>query len=377
MDTKTRKELLTLCKDKGLKGYSTKTKQELVALLAPPQAQTPVPDFPSDIITLTADSYTLRQMCCMAGMELLKQQKKQVHLTVTSPPYFNVKDYVNYSDYAEYLETLTKVFTLVYEITHEGRMCAVNLSNILVQRPSRNGESRRIPLAFHFVPLMEKIGWKFLEDIVWTKPEGAAKNRNGGFFQHRQPVAYKPNVVNEYIFIFQKPSTHLIDKIVRSYDATISEQSRVADDYERTNVWKINPETKVNHPAPYPEQLVEQLVKYYSFVGDTVLDPFMGSGTTAVASVRWNRKAIGFELHKEYMDIAEERLTAVQKQPLQAVTLPMVEYANLTEEQRKAKLLKLPKKVLFQLTNNNQSFKTYSKEKLVDEVYALCFVNTA
>jgi hypothetical protein len=77
------------------------------------------------------------------------------------------------------------------------------------------------------------------------------------------------------------------------------------------------------------------------------------------------------------MDIAEERLATIQKQPLQAVSLPMADYANLTEEQRKAKLLKLPKKLLFQLTNNNQIFKTYSKEKLVDEVYALRFVNTA
>lgn len=374
MDTKTRKELLALCKETGLKGYSTKTKAELIQLLSPPVPQVPPPSFPP-VHTLSSPDYTLRQLCCMEGMELLKQQGQRVHFTVTSPPYFNVKDYVNYTDYKEYLSTLTKVFTLVYELTHEGRMCAVNLSNILVQRPSRNGESRRIPLAFHFVPLMEEIGWKFIEDIVWTKPEGAAKNRNGGFFQHRQPVAYKPNVINEYIFIFQKPSAHLIDKIVRSYDATISEQSRVSNEYERTNVWKINPETKVNHPAPYPEQLAEQLIKYYSFVGDTVLDPFMGSGTSAVASVRWNRKVIGFELHKEYMDIAEERLKTTTKQPLHAVTLQIDEYLPLTEEQRKAKLSKLPKKVLFQLASNS-TFKTYSKEKLVDEVYALRFVNT-
>ena len=89
---------------------------------------------------------------------------------------------------------------------------------------------------------MEKIGWKFLEDIVWVKPEGAAKNRNGGFFQHRQPLAYKPNTVNEYILIFQKPSGKLIDSIVRSYDAETADKSKVDGSYERSNVWHINPD---------------------------------------------------------------------------------------------------------------------------------------
>ena len=73
-------------------------------------------------------------------------------------------------------------------------------------------------------------------------------------------------------------------------------------------MWKINPETKSKHPAPYPELLVDNLIKYYSFCGDTVLDPFVGSGTTTISAFRLNRKSIGFEIHKDYMDIFENRI---------------------------------------------------------------------
>lgn len=232
----------------------------------------------------------------------------KVHLTVTSPPYFNVKEYVSYDSYSHYLQTLRVIFTQVFEATYAGRMCCVNLSNILIPRPSRNKESQRIPLAFHFVSLMEAIGWKFIEDIVWVKPEGAVKNRNGGFFQHRQPMAYKPNTVNEYILVFQKPSDKLIDAIVRSYDAYTAEVSKVSETYDRTNIWTINPETRIKHPAPYPTELVDKLIRYYSYVGDTVLDPFMGSGTTAVVAKQLNRHFVGFEIHKEYIDLANRRL---------------------------------------------------------------------
>ena len=320
--------------------------------------------------------YTIINCCCIKGLTTMKNENKKIHLTVTSPPYYNVKDYVNYADYKDYLSTLRTVFTLIYEITEDGRMCCVNLSNILIQRESRNCESSRIPLVFHFVPLMEDIGWKFIEDILWIKPEGAAKNRNGGFFQHRQPVAYKPNIINEYIFVFQKPSKHLIDKIVRGYDAITSLNSRVDDGYERSNVWKINPETKSKHPAPYPEALVDNLIKYYSFCGDTVLDPFVGSGTTTISAFRLNRKSIGFEIHKDYMDIFENRIkTTIKNNTQPNIAIDKDEYLNLNEEQIKKKLNKCSKKHLYHLVNNDCKYKSFSKDKIVDLIHQLNFVD--
>jgi len=333
---------------------------------------------PSNIFKITTVDYTIINSCCIKGLTDMKNENKKIHLTITSPPYYNVKDYVNYTNYKQYLNTIKHVFTLIYEITEDGRMCCVNLSNILIQRENRNSESTRIPLAFHFVPLMEEIGWKFIEDIIWIKPEGAAKNRNGGFFQHRQPVAYKPNIINEYIFIFQKPSEFLIDKIVRGYDAITSLNSKVDDGYERTNVWKINPETKSKHPAPYPELLVDNLIKYYSFSGDLILDPFVGSGTTLISAFKLNRKSIGFEIHKDYINIFEERMkTIITKQLTNqtSITINKDDYVNFNEEQIKKKLNKFNKKYLYQLVNNDCKYKTYSKAKLINLIYELTFVN--
>ena len=171
---------------------------------------------------------------CLEGVKRIPDGS--VDLTVTSPPYFNAREYSQWQTYGGFLNFLEKVFKENYRITKEGRMCVVNISTIIQPRECRNGESKRIALPFHFVTLMEDIGFKFLEDIIWIKPEGASKNRNGGFFRHRQPVAYKPNVVNEYVFVFQKPMNGLIDNIVRSYKGEIKEKSLVDDGYERSNI---------------------------------------------------------------------------------------------------------------------------------------------
>lgn len=354
----------------------TASVQSAVPVEVPVPNPIPIPE-PYKLMT---DDYTIINSCCIKGLTRMKNENRKIQLTITSPPYYNVKDYVTYTDYKEYLKTLTDVFTLIYDITDDGRMCCVNLSNILIQRENRNCESSRIPLAFHFVPLMEEIGWKFIEDIIWVKPEGAAKNRNGGFFQHRQPVAYKPNIVNEYIFVFQKPSKHLIDKIVRSYGAVTSLNSKVPDGYERTNVWKINPETKSKHPAPYPELLVSNLISYYSFCGDLVLDPFVGSGTTCISAFRLDRKSIGFEIHKDYIEMFEARVKTVTKcttTQTTEISIDKDEYAGLTEEQIRKKLNKFPKKHLYQLVDNDCKYKSYSKEQLIELIYELHFVNTA
>ena len=301
--------------------------------------------------------YIIHNKDCLEG---LKELDLQIDLTVTSPPYFNVKEYVSYESYETYLVTLRNVFEIVYQKTKDGRICCVNLSNIIVPRVSRSSESSRIPLAFHFVSLMEKIGWIFLEDIVWVKPDGASKNRNGGFFQHRQPVAYKPNVINEYILIFRKPSNKLIDSIVRSYSAEVAEQSVVSDGYERTNVWHINPETSSKHPAPYPEELVEKLVRYYSFVGDTIVDPYMGSGTTAVVCKRLKRSCIGFEIHKEYIDLAMKRMSLTDSIPDAPLQIP-----PLSGDDLKRWLSKKPKRFLLAFYPNN----SLKKDQLVSAVY--------
>ena len=311
---------------------------------------------------------------CLTGLDELITNGKEIELTVTSPPYFNVKDYVVYENYQRYLQFLEKIFTKILTLTKPGRLCCVNISNILVVRESRSSESKRIPLSFHFVSLMEKIGWEFLEDIIWLKPEGAAKNRNGGFYQHRQPVAYKPNVVNEYIFVFKKPSKNLIDQVVRSYSSLDALNSKVLGPYERSNVWKINPETRSKHPAPYPIELCDKIISYYSFIGDTILDPFFGSGTTALSCSKHNRKCIGFEIHQEYIDLFVTRLKKIVSiTPASTIELDISQYNDLSKEAAIKKLSKNPKKMLFDILKNiNTTIKnTIPKTEIANTLYEL------
>ena len=149
----------------------------------------------------------MNQILLGDSQEILKTiEEETVHLTCTSPPYYNAREYSTWATYEDYLEFLHNVFVQVLRVTKPGRMCAVNLSPVIEARESRAHESKRLAIPFHFFSLMEKIGWKYIDDIIWVKPEGAAINRNGGFFQHRKPVAYKPNIVSETIFIFQKPA---------------------------------------------------------------------------------------------------------------------------------------------------------------------------
>ncbi len=239
----------------------------------------------------------------------LKKINNQIHLTCTSPPYYNAKEYSKWGCYGDYLKFLRCTFEEVYRVTADGRMCVVNISPVIQAREKRSQESKRLPIPYHFFNIMEEMGWKFIDELTWVKPEGASINRNGGFYQHRKPVAYKPNIVTETIFVFQKPADFLIDKVVRSYEGDQLEQSLVRGEYERSNVWHMNPETSSKHSAPYPVELSDKIVKYYSFVGDTVLDPFLGSGTTLVSCKKLNRKGIGIELHEEYVEMAERRLS--------------------------------------------------------------------
>jgi len=336
------------------------------------EASTILPE-PSTILPFYNDNNNSIYNCdCLLGLNKLIEEKKEIELTITSPPYFNVKDYVKYDNYKKYLQFLKEVFIKILTLTKPGRLCVVNVSNILIIRESRNTESKRIPLSFHFVSLMEEIGWEFMEDIIWLKPEGAAKNRNGGFYQHRQPVAYKPNVVNEYVFVFKKPSKYLIDKVVRSYNSLDALNSKVVGNYERSNVWKINPKTRSKHPAPYPIELTDKIISYYSFVGDTIIDPFFGSGTTGLSCKKYNRKCIGFEIHTKYIELfKKDIINIVPHKLIDTLALESKEYKGLTKDDCIKKIMKNPKKMLFDIVNNKMPDIKYSisKKILAEKLY--------
>lgn len=201
------------------------------------------------------------------------------HLTFTSPPYYNARDYSIYSSYNAYLNFLEEVFKLTYDKTKEGRFLIVNTSPVIVPRISRQYSSRRYPIPFDTHNFLVKMGWEFIDDIIWEKPEASVKNRNAGFLQHRKPLAYKPNARTEYLMVYRKQTDKLIDWNIRQYDWETVNASKVKDGYETSNVWKIDPKFDKVHSAVFPIELCKRVIEYYSFKGDLVFDPFGGSGT--------------------------------------------------------------------------------------------------
>lgn len=233
---------------------------------------------------------------------------ESLHLVVTSPPYFNAREYSQYDDYNNYLLKMQEIFAALTPLVAEGRFLAVNSSPIIIPRAKRSESSKRYPIPYDLHQILQNLGWEFIDDIVWVKPEPSVKNRIAGFSQHRKPLAYKPNVVTEMVMIYRKKTDKLIDWNIRQYDAGIVAQSLVADGFETNNVWNIAPQRHKIHTAVFPLKLAEKLISYYSFVGDLIYDPFTGSGTTGLAAKKLGRRFIGSEISADYAQAAIERI---------------------------------------------------------------------
>ncbi len=235
--------------------------------------------------------------------EILKSvPEDSIHLTFTSPPYYNARDYSIYPSYKDYLEFLDEVFKAVHRVTKEGRFLLINTSPIIIPRISRQHSSKRYPIPFDLHKYIVNSGWEYLDDIIWLKPETSVKNRVGGFQQHRKPLGYKPNTVTEMIMVYRKKTTKLLDWNIRQYPRDIVNKSKVADGFESTNVWKIDPIYSRNHTAVFPAELCKRVIEYYSFEGDLVFDPFGGSGTFGRAAKSLNRLFFLTELNDDYFE---------------------------------------------------------------------------
>ncbi len=231
-----------------------------------------------------------------------------VHLTFTSPPYYNARDYSIYQGYQEYLDFLAQVFEEVHRVTKEGRFFILNTSPIIIPRVSRQHSSKRYPIPFDIHPYLVKMGWDFIDDIVWVKPEASVKNRNAGFLQHRKPLAYKPNPLTEYLMVYRKKTSKLIDWNIKQYDHQTVKDSKVLGEYETKNVWDIDPSFDKVHSAVFPLELCHRVVKYYSFKGDLIFDPFAGSGTLGKAAMNLGRNLFLTEKYKNYFERIKSNL---------------------------------------------------------------------
>lgn len=232
---------------------------------------------------------------------------QSIDLVFTSPPYYNAKkEYSDYSSYDEYLSLIRSVVKQCNRVLIDGKFFVINVSNVLIPRIDRNHSSTRIALPFDVHQIMIEEGFEFVDDIIWEKPEGAgwASGRGRRFSADRNPMQYKTVPVTEYILVYRKKPCILIDHFIRNNpNKEIVEKSKIPDGYERTNIWKIAPAHDKRHPAVFPEELCRRILKYYSFEGDAVLDPFAGSGTFGKVAYKMKRTPVMCEMDDNYIKL--------------------------------------------------------------------------
>lgn len=244
-------------------------------------------------------------------VDLLEQMPSQsVDLIFTSPPYFNARpEYSEYEVYEEYLLKMRQVINRAHRVLSDGRFFVMNTSPVLLRRVSRNQSSKRIAVTFDLHRIFIEEGFDFIDDIVWVKPEGAgwATGRGRRFAADRNPLQYKAVPVTENVIVYRKRTDRLIDWHIRNHpDQDLIEASKVPDGYEKTNVWRINPNTRSKHPAPFPLELAQKVIRYYSFKNDVVMDPFGGSGTVGAAAASLDRRFVLFDNNPEYIELMRD-----------------------------------------------------------------------
>jgi DNA modification methylase len=233
-----------------------------------------------------------------------------VDLVFTSPPYYNARpEYTDYVSYEDYLLKLRKIIHVTRRVLSEGRFFVINISPVLIRRANRNEASTRIAVPFDIHRIFIEEGYDFIDDIIWMKPEGAgwATNRGRRFAADRNPLQYKPVPITEYVLVYRKHTERLIDWNIRSHPSReLVRSSRINDDYEKTNVWRIKPAHDKKHPAIFPVELAERVIRYYSFRNDVVLDPFAGIGTVGCAAIKLGRRFVLIEQNPEYVEAIRE-----------------------------------------------------------------------
>jgi len=218
-----------------------------------------------------------------------------VALMVTSPPYNVGKDYDDDLSLEEYLGLLERVFTETYRVLEAGGRVAINVANV--------GRKPYLPLNQHVAAMLSDIGYLLRGEIIWKKAKSAGGSTAWGSWQSAKNPTLRD--VHEYVIVACKESFHR----QRKGDDTITRE----DFLDATvSIWDIRPESarRLGHPAPFPIELPRRLIELYTFDGDLVLDPFLGAGTTAMAARDAGRHYVGYEINKDYVNLALERLAA-------------------------------------------------------------------
>lgn len=250
--------------------------------------------------------------------EMLALPDQSVHLILTSPPYWTLKRYNDspsqlghIREYDEFIEALDSVWKSCHRLLVPGGRLICVVGDVCLSRRQNNGRHTVVPLHATIQEHCKAIGFDNLAPIIWHKIANAnyEVEGSGGFLGK----PYEPNAVIkndiEFILMQRKPGGYRSPSKMTRLLSLISDRNY--SEWFR-QIWSdVTGASTAKHPAPYPELLAERLVRMFSFVGDTVVDPFMGTGTTNFAAAKWGRNSIGVELDPSYYRLAVERMQLI------------------------------------------------------------------
>ncbi len=258
---------------------------------ARPYVENPLPDALVDAF-IQGDSRQMKEL-----------PDESIHLMVTSPPYNARKTYDQDLTLDEYLDLLRQVFRETYRVLVIGGRACINVANL--------GRKPYIPLASFINTIMIEEGFLMRGEIIWDKGSSAGSSTAWGSWQSASNPIIRD--VHEYILIFSK------GRFKRERQGRENTISR--DDFlEFTkSVWRFPTESarRIGHPAPFPVELPRRLIELYTFAGEMVLDPFMGSGSTALAALQTGRHFVGYDVDADFVDLARKRVSAWKEGNLQ------------------------------------------------------------
>ena len=235
---------------------------------------------------------------------------KSIHLVVTSPPYYNAPfDYPDmFSSFEEYLQIMRNVIKEIMRVLDDGRIVAYVVDDTLIN-------AEKFPVVSEITRLFIEEGFRYRDRITWIKPEGYIRisRRSGVLLQNPYPMYFYPDNLQESILLFQKGKFDY-KKIPKS----VKEESRIDKKIYQRDKWFLSTwnitnvlprkDRLENGIAAFPNEIPKRLIKLFAYKGETILDPFMGSGTTLKVATELNRKCVGYELDIELLDVVKKKL---------------------------------------------------------------------
>lgn len=236
----------------------------------------------------------INKVFCKSSKHMTELPDNSVHLMVTSPPYNVGKEYDNNLTLDEYRKLLYDILKETYRVLVPGGRACINIANL--------GRKPYIPLHSYIIEEMDKIGFLMRGEIIWNKASSASQSFAWGSWMSASNPTLRD--VHEYILVFSKGR---YDRKRGDKKSTISREEFM--EFTKS-IWTFPAEraSRVNHPAPFPVELPYRLIQLYTFENDIVLDPFLGSGTACIASLKTNRQYVGYDIDKKYCEIAEKRI---------------------------------------------------------------------